>query len=328
VRDAEVSTRDWYRAFADVEAAGSSPIYERAARAVADDDALIERLRALPIPKRQPNLLFSACRYLSLPLGDPTASLELMHQRWDDVRAVVLERSTQTNEAARTGTFVPLLGQIDGPLALIEVGASAGLCLFPDRYRIRYSNAPAYGPTDSPVTFDVHTSGPVPMPQHSLEVVWRAGIDLNPLDVCQPDDLAWLSACIWPEHTERQERLRAAAEVAAREPPEIRRGDLVVGIDDLLAGVPAGATPVVFHSAALAYVEPERRVEFGARVRAHPATVWISNEGPGVVGASAMDLVPPERTGKKAFFVVGIGERTVAISDPHGSWLKWAAEGR
>ena len=28
--------------------------------------------------------------------------------------------------------------------------------------------------------------------------VWRAGIDLNPLDVADPDDVHWLSCLVWP----------------------------------------------------------------------------------------------------------------------------------
>jgi hypothetical protein len=318
-----VDTREWYRWFADVEAAGSSPIYERTSHAVADDAQLIERLRTLPSAKRQPNLLFASCRYLAAPFGEPAETLEFVHRRWSDVSALMMERSTQTNEPARTGTFAPLLAQLDAPLALIEVGPSAGLCLYPDRYRIRFDDAPPIGPPDSRVTIDVETYGGVPIPHHDLDVGWRAGIDLNPLDVRDPEDLAWLSACIWPEHTHRQERLAAAAAIVAADPPDLVRGDLVAGIDELLAGVPPDLTPVVFHSAVLGYLTREARAAFAGRMRAHPNAVWISNEGPGVMEGLTLDLAPPDR-GNIAYFIVGLGgEQGVAISSPHGAWLKW-----
>lgn len=45
----------------------------------------------------------------------------------------------------RTGSdavFLPIIASLDGPVELIEVGAPAGLCLFGDRYRIRYGKEP------------------------------------------------------------------------------------------------------------------------------------------------------------------------------------------
>ena len=60
----------------------------------------------------------------------------------EQVRGVMRSRATQTNEAARCAALLPLLGLLDGPLALIEVGASAGLCLYPDRYSYDYDGRP------------------------------------------------------------------------------------------------------------------------------------------------------------------------------------------
>jgi len=321
-----VGTADRYRVFAEVEAAGSSAIYERTAHAVAGDRTVIGLLDALPPAKRQPNLLFAAIRFLGGPVGDPVETLNFIQDSWSDFSAVMSVRSTQTNEPARTVVFLPIVTAVAGPVALIEVGASAGLCLFPDRYRIRYGGEPAVGPTESPVTIEVEVHGAVPMPRRKMEVVRRIGIDLHPLDARIDEDLAWLSACIWPEHTERQGRLLAAAHVAAQEPPEMIEGDLVDTIDDVLADVPTDVTPVVFHSAVLNYLPPHRRVAFAERIAAHPPTLWISNEGPGVIESLSTTLVPPATAPSRAYFVVGIGgAEAVGISDPHGRWLMWQA---
>ena len=93
-------------------------------------------------------------------------------------------------------------------------------------------------------------------------MVWRAGLDLNPLDVTDPADLAWLEALIWPEHAHRRARLRAAAALAAAEPPLLVRGDLVDDLPALAAQAPAGATLVVFHTSVLYQVPAPRREAF------------------------------------------------------------------
>lgn len=319
-----VSTADWYRGFAEFEAAGSSPRYEAIARAIAGDEALIERLRTLPTEKRQPNLLLASIKFLDAPLDQTPAAIEFIHDHWAAIRELVMDRWTQTNESARTGTFLPLLAQIRKPIALIEVGAAAGLCLYPDRYRIVYDHTTSVGPHDSAVEIHVATTGPVPLPSDVPEIHSRTGIDRNPLAVTNDDDLRWLHACIWPEHTLRAARLQAAATVVAADPPELVRGDLVAVIGECLAAVPAHVTPVVFHSAVLNYLAPAARRAFANELKAHPRTVWLSNEGPGVIESLQTDLTPPPAAKARAYFVVGIdGERVGAISDPHGAWLRW-----
>jgi hypothetical protein len=46
----------------------------------------------------------------------------------------MLAQSTQTNEPGRCAALLPMLARLPEPLALLEVGASAGLCLLPDFY--------------------------------------------------------------------------------------------------------------------------------------------------------------------------------------------------
>ena len=138
----------------------------------------------------------------------------------------------------------------------------------------------------------------MPLPGGLPEIAWRAGLDLNPLDVTSDDDVRWLSCLVWPGEGDRERRLAAAIASARRDPPVVHRGDLLTDLPALAAQAPADATLVVYHSAVLAYVTPEDRRRFAAIVRGLPA-VWLSNEGPGVVP----DLpVPPYRG---APFVLG-----------------------
>jgi len=161
-----VDTQQWFARFAAWEAAGTSPTYERLARAVSESAEVLQVLAELPGQKRQPSLLLASARLLGAPIDDPPAFVSLLQSSWSDIKSVMLDRSTQTNEAARTGTFLPVLAELLGPLTLIEVGCSGGLCLYPNRYSISYNGQPPLA-VGSPVHIDVATNGLVPLPTGS-----------------------------------------------------------------------------------------------------------------------------------------------------------------
>jgi hypothetical protein len=206
-----MTTADDYADFAAREAHGVSAVYERLALGVSGDETLLALIEGLPPDKRQPNLLFSVIRLLGGPVEDLLAFREYAVANWSTVTEQLRSRTTQTNEAGRCAVLLPVLSGLPQPLALLEVGASAGLCLYPDRYGYRYG--PHTVGTGPPV-LDCDAIGVTP-PARVPQVVWRAGLDLNPLDVTDPDDVTWLDALIWPEHEHRRARLRQAAAAAA-----------------------------------------------------------------------------------------------------------------
>jgi len=175
-------------------------------------------------------------RYLSGPVDSYPGFRAFVLERWDEVATTMLGRRTQTNEARRCATLLPVLAAIDGPVALLEVGASAGLCLQPDRYAYRYDESPVLGDCD--LVLNCRTSGAVPVPDRLPDVVWRAGLDLNPLDVRDDDDMRWLRSLIWPEESERFEILDRAVEIARSAPARIARGDLLTDLATVAAGAP------------------------------------------------------------------------------------------
>ena len=135
---APVRVAERYRHFAEREARGRSPLYERFALGVAGDPELLELLESLPPAKQQPNLLFAVVLYLGGRQPDFGAFRRFVLEHADQVVAAMLARRTQTNEVGRCALLLPLLARLAGPLALVEVGASAGLCLLPDRYAYDY----------------------------------------------------------------------------------------------------------------------------------------------------------------------------------------------
>ena len=302
-------------------AAGDSPCFEEWARGVADDPEVLAWLGTLPTIKRQPNLVFAAARWHGAPAPGPYAALRrVLLEQEPDVRATVMARATQTNEVGRLATLVPVLALVEGPLALVEVGASAGLCLFPDRYDYAWPPLGGLRGSGGPV-LTAQASGPLPLPVRHPEVAWRAGIDLNPLDVTDPDATAWLENLVWPEQDERRERLRAAIDVARQDPPLLVRGDLLDRLPDLLEQAAPHGTPVVLHSAVVAYLDEPGRRRFHALMTdlvAAGRCRWISNEGPRVLPDVTGDrAVPPGR------FVTALDGVPVAFSHGHGHAVDW-----
>jgi hypothetical protein len=281
-------------------------------------------LEALPSPKQQPNLFLSAANHLGGIRPDYDAFRSFVSSHLDDVLELVHSRSTQTNEIGRCATLLPALGLLPPPLALIEVGASAGLNLLLEDYRYDYGDGRVLGDTSSGVVIPCRLCNDVPLPDRVPEVSWRRGIDLNPIDVNDPEATRWLESCVFFDHFDRRERLTAAIASARTHPPEIVQGDLVEEIAAVVADAPKGATMVVFHSAVLAYLERERREVFADVVR-DLDVVWLSNEGPSVVRSlkTALDRPLPE----EVCFVLGRdGREPLAFTHPHGRWIEWLGE--
>jgi Uncharacterized protein conserved in bacteria (DUF2332) len=312
----------WYRWFAEREAPGRSALFEEWALGVADDTEILEFLTELPRPKRQPNLLFACSRLVGCPLAPYPEWREWLLANWAAVSAEMRVRGTQTNEPRRCAVLLPLLAQVEGPIALLEVGASAGLCLYPDRYSYSYDGRridPATGP--STVLLECVTTGDPPIPAALPQIVWRAGLDLNPLDLTSDDDVNWLETLIWPEQHERLARIRAAIEIVRADPPRIVRGDAIDDLPALVAEAPADATLVVVSSAAIVYLMPEPRERFIEYVRSLDAT-WISNEGAGIVPVAAAalgDHTAPVLGG----MLLSLNEEPRAFTGPHGDRLDW-----
>ncbi|HEV2374652.1 MAG TPA: DUF2332 domain-containing protein [Streptosporangiaceae bacterium] len=319
-----------YRRFARVEAAGRSPAYERLALAVADDPVVLGFLLTLPALKRQPNLLFAAASFL-LGTAPGTGTLRrLVTESPAQLTSVMLARRTQTNEAARCATLLPALAGLPEPLALLEVGAAAGLTLQVDRYSYDYGGHRVAGTDPQAPTLWCDPRGSVPLPARVPEVCWRAGLDLNPLDAGADDDVRWLTCLLWPGESGRAERLSAALATARRHRVPVYQGDLLDDLERVATQAPAAATLVVYHSAVLGYVAEARRRAFGAAVRALGA-VWLSNEGPEVVAGVTPPAVSEAPGGdgeagrQGGFLLVRDGTHPLARTNPHGMWLEWLA---
>jgi hypothetical protein len=311
-----------YLAFARDEAAGRSPLYEKFALGVAQDTDVLSLLAALPTPKQQPNLLLAAVKHKFGVQPDWPTFRATVLKHWSEISTTMMARSTQTNEAARCATLLPALMQLPQPLALLEVGASAGLCLLPDRYAYDFNGHRLTPPDGDAPRFACQLNDAAPQPPRLPEIVWRAGLDLNPIDVRDADQCAWLEALVWPGQEQRLANLRAAIAVARKDPPLLVPGDLQHDLAKLAGDAPRDATLVVFHTAVLAYVRGQAQRDAFTRTVRELRAVWISNEAPGVFPDITARLSNPAPRGR---FTLSIDGRPVAFSDPHGAALQWIA---
>ncbi len=346
--DATDDLADLWRWFGEQQFHGYSPLYERIARAVADDRSVLGLLREAPPAAHLPLAPLAAVRYLLLdgvdhPLGqvysgasdaDPgPLFLDLCRRHRTPLLALLKTRRVQTNDCGRSALIGPALTWVSqqrrGPYCLVDVGASAGLNLLCDRYRMDYGDHGTTGPPDSPVRISCDViGGHPPIAGRLPQFVRRVGIDLSPVDVSDPSDARWLLACVWPD-TGRAGRVEASIQLAQQSPPMLIAGRANDVLLSVLRELPTDATAVVLTTWALAYFSNDERTAFVDLLRTESENrrvVWVSAESSGVVEA----LGAPD-PGQAADDVLGamliddglVTARVLARVHSHGNWLQW-----
>ncbi|HTW16078.1 MAG TPA: DUF2332 domain-containing protein [Nocardioides sp.] len=306
-------------------AVADSPCFAAWSAAVAADPEVLAWLDTLPPGKAQPNLVFAAARWHGVPApGEYDALRTALLGDDGSIRATILERRTQTNEVGRLATLVPAFATlgIDEPVALLEVGPSAGLVLYPDRWSYEWETDSGVVRAGTGRPLGCRVRGPAPVPAEPPRVAWRGGIDLNPLDVTDADAMAWLTTLVWPEQDARREQLGHAIEIARADPPDLRQGDLLTGLSDLVAEAASYGPVVVFHTAVIAYLtdpDRERFHDLMTGLVASGACRWVSNESPQVL--PRVTATGPGATGGR--FVLGVDGQAVAATHGHGRTLTW-----
>lgn len=296
-RLSELSAR--FRRFAEVEAAGYSPLYELLAFGIAGDADLLALAAGAPAGQPTPNLFLGAVHYLVLS-GVAHSLAGFYASVTNSVRPPSLERRTateaggalaafrdfcaayradidhllrtrlvQTNEVGRSACLMPAFNHVasfsNAPLALIDVGASAGLNLLCDRYFYDYGDLGTAGDPSSPLRLTCQVVGGNRPPVEALPAIaYRAGCDLNVSDVSDADQALWLRALVWPEHRQRAEALAAAMTIVRADPPRLVEGNGADLLPSLIEEVPGDLTICVIHSFVFNQIPRPERERFYA----------------------------------------------------------------
>jgi hypothetical protein len=292
-----------------------------------------------------PNVLFAAVHYLLLrgaqhPLRrfyrnlndkpvegeDPFPDFrDFVRRHRDELAPLVATRVTNTNEVARSALlhagFRAVAKESGEPLNLIEIGPSAGLNLIWDKYGVRYTRGGEsfYAePRDAPLVVECELRGDkMPPVGRAPRVASRVGLELNPVDLSNPDARDWLRALVWPDQLERFARLEKALEIYAGERPEIRAGNALELLPEAIAGIPESQPVCIYHTMVIYQFTEEMRqvlhdLLVGASVR---RPIWrVGLEG-SLQGETSLTLGRYDDGRKQV--------RTLAVCHPHGAWMEW-----
>lgn len=338
-----------FRYYARTVYPGRSPLYLSLAMRVAEDPELLAIAAKAWKKDALPNLFFSAVHFLLLrgehhQLAAFYPSLNNNSKHYDlaypYLRSFVLEhkneideiigtRFVQTNEVGRCAILVPAFELVarqskNRPLVLIEIGSSAGLTLLWDRYHYRYDKGLQCGNPDSPVQVECLLRGKKrpPVPNRFPEIASRLGVDLNPLDLNEPENVQWLRALVWPEHQKRAYQLERAIQLARHAPQQIVRGDALELLPSLIERIQQDAQLCIFHSFTLSLAdgEPRERLEYmlanasEKRNLFHISFEWPRNSETPLLGLASLS------NGKRT-------EKVLASCNAHGEWLEWLGNG-
>jgi hypothetical protein len=322
-----------------------SELYALLSLAILNDEELLAIAAGVRPGQPPAHMLFAAVHFLLLsglehplsayyptlggqraPDGDaPRAFRDLCLGQRRAVAELVATRLTQTNETRRCAYLYPAFATVaaageDRPLALIELGPSAGLNMCWDRYSYNYGDGLRRGEQGSPVLITTELRGPAqpPLPARPAAVAWRVGVDLNPVNIDDEAAARWLEALIWPEHTERVARLRAAIGVAREARPPIVAGDGLALLPELIAAAPADATLCLYHTHVTYQFSPAMQAQLDATLRTaaqERPVMRLGCEG----GNGPPQLLLERLTG-------GLREeQLLALVSGHGTWVAWQA---
>ena len=230
----------------------------------------------------------------------------------------------QTNEVRRSacliGGFLEVARATGLPLRSLEIGASAGLNQYWDRFRYTLGSVGQWGAEDSPVVIDTEWEGRAPAVTATVRVVARAACDRKPVRISDPVARRRLRAYVWADQIDRMTRLDQAIALATSAGISVEEADAVTWTR-ARAGPMEGTATVLYHSVFWQYVPTEGQVALRAAIEGHgqaaSATApfaWLRMEPP------PNDLANMEL---RLTLWPGGEERLLARVHPHGARVEW-----
>lgn len=229
-----------------------------------------------------------ARRGVADPFAADDAALATILATHDAALLPWLDGPPQTNEAQRSAGLMTGLLHVAAAhgarIEVLEIGSSAGLNLLIDRMRFDLGGV-RVGPPDSLLAIVPDWRGPPP-PAAPIAITRTRGVDIAPVDVCDPAQAERLAGYVWVDNDERLARLSTALDMVRARPVDLVQGDAADWVEARLAEPQdEGVARVLMHSVVWQYLPAASRdriraamAEAGARATADRPLGWVMME--------------------------------------------------
>ena len=319
-----------------------STLYKNLSLSIANDREVLEI--AVPVHRKPLHLFFAAVHYSLLrqpahPLAEFYPSIskrttkdknpyphfrEFCFENRAEIQRIITKRSVQTNYPHRCSFLLPAFNHVyahsrELPLAIVEMGASAGLNLLWDYYAYDYGIDKVIGDINSQVQINckLHGNYTPPLKKELPQIEYRVGIDLNPLNVKKPEDVLWLRSLIWPEHQEQANVFAQAVKLAQRKTIDLVKGNILDVLSSVVENVPPRTALCLFNSYTLYQIteQDKKHLELLIETIAIKRNLfWISVEWHDALSPSI----------KLTSYINGVSkESLLGRCSVQGHWLEW-----
>lgn len=329
-----------FLAFAERECKGSSLLYEYLSKNIASDDILLEICSNARTGQPVPNLLFGAVHFLLLkgkehPLKEYYPSIvskpklykesfeyfkDFCQKYRSEIESILKTRLVQTNEVRRCAYLYPAFCAIyekaKKPLALIEIGTSAGLQLLWDNYSYSYGQNHIYGNKESKLNITAEIKGENVPILHSTPppVSTRVGLDLNTVNLKNEEEHLWLKSLIWPEHKERLFMFEEAASYINYSSVHLVEGDGINLLPNYVENISMDSAICIFHT----HVANQIPLELKKKLLKTVKDIGDKRDVFHIYNNIQ------DRYLHLDYYLNGIeSKNTIAETDGHGRWFKW-----
>lgn len=326
--------------FAERECKGSSLLYEYLSKKIAYDEEILEICSNSRVGQPVPNLLFGAVHYLLLsgkehPLKEfyPTIVSnpklysesyenfkDFTHNYQNEIESILKTKLVQTNEVRRCAYLYPAFCTIyeiaRKPLALVEIGTSAGLQLLWDKYSYSYGQTKIYGNKQSKLNISAEIKGVNVPILHSEPppVSTRVGLDLNIVDLKNKEERLWLKSLIWPEHKERLYMFEEAASYINDDSLRLVDGDGISLLLEHVGNITEESVICIFHT----HVANQIPLEVKKRLIKMVEDIGMNRDV-----FHIYNNIQDRYLHLDYYFNGEKSQNTIAETDGHGKWFEW-----